>query len=533
MVNHPSRRAAAKRKTAVQSEPEHNHEHDYSALLIGVRASFDAIVASHRHLFLTDVDGLNDLYLDSLPGERQVHNCHSCRRFIGTFGKVVAINDAGEIVSAMWNPESVPEFYHAAFAAMFAKANRARVKAVFASNQSVWGTPITGAWSHIAVLPPAAMVYRGKVLTAGQAMAASKENYKTVATALSEFSAPMLDEALRLLQADALVRSEKFIGPVKWLRALHDRPKGRAGEHILWAAIASAPEGYCHPKASVIGPLLDDIVAGLAFADIKARFDAKMHPLIYQRPQVAPSAGNIKAAEAIVEKLGIARSLDRRFARIEEVQTLWSETPLSDAPKGGGVFGHLKAKDSAAVKPVDMPAMTMTWDKFTRTVLPRVERMQVHVPHLGNFMAYLTSEHADAPLILKWDNPVSAYVYNGRSHAAQWNLVPNAWATVVAISPHPNLWVSPKPHLGDGLNLIIEGAVDTRTDSGNALFPETLRDDLHAVRATIEAFSKRAVIGRPDGQLACGLGIGKGVVNCILRVFAGGAWTPYLIDRWD
>lgn len=35
-----------------------------------------------------------------------------------------------------------------------------------------------------------------------------------------------------------------------------------------------------------------------------------MNPLQYQRPQAAPSAGNVAQAERIVEKLGIANSLE-------------------------------------------------------------------------------------------------------------------------------------------------------------------------------------------------------------------------------
>jgi hypothetical protein len=31
------------------------------------------------------------------------------------------------------------------------------------------------------------------------------------------------------------------------------RPRGQRGENVVWRAIAGAPEGYCHPKASVIG----------------------------------------------------------------------------------------------------------------------------------------------------------------------------------------------------------------------------------------------------------------------------------------
>lgn len=534
MINHPNRkRRVVKEKIAtVTARPD--HDHDYSALLTSVAGSFAAAVTGQTRLFMTDADGLNDLYLGSLPSERQTHNCAACRHFIARFGGLVAIAESGEARPVMWSPDGVPEFYRPAFAALYDRVKRARVTGTFLSNLLTWGTPTTGDWSHMAVTPPAALLYRARALTPGQAMAAAKENYRTVITALSEFTPTMLDEALRILQADALARSEKFIGPVKWLRTLHDRPKGKIGENILWRAIATAPEGYCHPKASVIAPLLDDIVAGLPFADIKARFEAKIHPLIYQRPQAAPAAGNIKAAEALFEKMGLAPALERRFARIEDLQTIWIPTkPREDAKPTGGVFGHLKPKGETAVPVVDLPAATMTWDKFARTILPNSERVEINVPGHGRFIAMTTAVNADAPQIMKWDSPVAWYVYHKGSDAPQWGINPG-WNPVLAITPLPTLWgASPKPHLGIGAVLVIKGCMDGNELSGNALFPECLRDDLHAVRSTIEAYSRGAKLSGREGQVACGYDIRKGAADCVLRTLVNGAWTSYRIDRWD
>ena len=539
MATHPNRNRATKRM-ATAVDVAHEHEHDYSALLVGVRASFDAIVAEHPRLFLTDAEGLNDVYLDSLPAERQVHNCHACRRFLRVYGGLVAITEDGRTIPVMWDPEGVPDFYRAAFAALHARVKRARIASLFFTTRRVWGLPLTGKWSHMAVTPPLDLVYRERALTAGQAMAAARENFRTVATALTELRPAMLDEALRILEAGAVARAEKFIGPARWLRSLHDRPKGRAGENVLWRAIATAPEGYCHPKASVIGPLLDDILAGLPFDDIKARFEAKVAPLQYQRPQAAPTAGNIRAAEELVAKLGIGPSLERRFARLDELQMLWLPAPQKEAA-AAGVFGHLEPKDAAAVRPVDLPAQTMTWEKFSRTILPSAEAIKIAVPAIGNFIGLTTAANPDAPPILKWDrederNPVAWYVYPNGSPAGQWGLRGGAWATLSGICPLPPLW-GPRPSafLGEGVVLVIEGACDTR-EAGNALFPECLKEDLHAVRATIEAYSRSASIGGRESASACGYDVRKeaGVSpRCDLRVLASGNWNRYRIDRWD
>lgn len=536
MTPHPNR----KRKTATKTAAFHSHERDYSALLIGVRSSFEATIGNRAKLFLTNADGLNELYLDSLPSERQHHNCSACRRFIERYGSLVTIAESGETIPAMWDYEGMPEFYRETFAAIQTRVKKARIVAPFLAKEKTWGTPVTGPWSHIAVTPPTEAIYRERALTAGQAMAAAKENFRTVASALTEFTAPTLDEAIRMLQADTLARSEKFLAPVKWLRALHDRPKGRLGENILWRAIASAPEGYCHPTASVIGPLLDDIAAGLPFAEIKAKFDAKMHPLQYQRPQAAPTAGNIAASEALVAKLGIAPSLERRFARLDECQSVWR--PIGRAKPNApaeGVFGHLKPKGIDAIRPIDLPASMMTWDKFSRVVLPTAEQIEISVPNHGRFIALVTAVHADAPPILKWDqdderNPVSWYLYHYGSSAHQWRLTGGSWTKINAIVRNPSMWgTKPMPFLGDGAVIVIEGAADTRTGQGNALFPEVLKEELHGARSTIEAYSKSAAISGIETASACGYHVGKSAAECTLRAFSSGAWTPYRIDRWD
>ncbi len=154
-----------------------------------------------------------------------------------------------------------------------------------------------------------------------------------------------------------------------------------------------------------------------------------------------------------------------------------------------------------------------------------------------------TAEHEDEPPVLKWDrdderNPVAWYVYPGGSVASQWGLRSGAWVKVVAITAFPNQWGShPMPFLGEGAVLVLEGAEDSRDNSGNALFPECLKDELHGARSTIEAYSRNARIGgRQTGeQLASGYDIrkGRGAADCTLRVLVGGAWTSYHIDRWD
>jgi hypothetical protein len=216
--------------------------------------------------------------------------------------------------------------------------------------------------------------------------------------------------------------------------------------------------------------------------------------------------------------------LERRFARLDECETVW--LPKGEQPSdASGVFGHLKPKDAGVgVRPVDLPWVTMTWAKFSATVLPGAEAIELNVPNHGNFTAILTAEHGDAPLIFQWAHPISSYVYNGGSPASRWRLSAG-WTKVTGIVPHPI-------H-ADAVIAVLAGACDTNTGQGNALFPETLKTELHAIRSTIEAYSKSAVISGREEASACGHVLSKGPIGVHLRVRSDGAWASYFIDRWD
>lgn len=495
-------------------------------------AAFAALKPGGGVLFATDAD-LTETYLECVHGERDVHDCYACKRFLKMFGGVATITNDGYPASAIWYPPNAPDFYREAADAMVEAVAKARITGQFLSSEAVWGIPKTGDWRHFYCASP--HIYTGRVLTSGQAMAAKREDFATVIRALQDFTPQVIAEAIRLLETGHFSQAEKFIGPLHWLADLHAKRtanKGKQRDNLTWLAVAMAPEGFCHPRAGVTGSLLEDIAAGMDFAAVKARFEQKVHPLQYQRPQADPSVQTLEAAEKAVEKLGIARSLERRFARLEELETAWTPTVPKEPVKRPGVFGHLKPK-GAEVIGVEAPAAIMTWTKFEKTVLPGAEAIEVYVPSHGNFIALTAPVHADAPVIFKWGNPFAWYVYHGGSPASQWGLDPG-WARVNALVKAPPTWGSnPMPNLGSGFVLVIDGAVDSRTGQGNALFPECLTQDLHGVRSAVEAYSRTAEMQKREEGSACGLRVGSGKIGHRLRVTVAGLKTDYVIDRWD
>lgn len=524
---------------------------DYDAFLARVNERFNRKVAGVLPLLTTDAAGLWEAYLGGFAPEfRQHNNCHACRNFIERFGGLVLVDGAtGGKFSAAWDEEDAPDAYKPSIAAMLKVIRKSKVNGVFLSTEKVCGTPVTGPWHHFSVtLPDALVMKRSPVKTAGRAMAEKREDFGQVMRALDEFREPLVAQALTILRANALYRSEKVLGQAEWLFLLHKAVGKRTStlrSNLVWSEVAKAPAGFCHPRASMIGTLLEDLAAGMDFDDVSRRFAAKMQPFAYQRPQAAPTAGAIAEAEKLVGKMGIARSLERRFLRVDEVQALWRPKPPAVEPRGDGVFAHLKPKGEAIENPLRLPEQTMTWVKFRDKVLPMAEKVELLVQGHDNYTALVTAVHPDAPPILQWDrencrNPVSSYVWVHGSGASQWGLRANEWREVAAIALSPHQWYGNEdgafyPHQGKGLIFVLDGAKESK-GAGLALFPETLRAELHGVRSVIEAHSRTGKIQGMDEPHAAGLAFSAASTKTwgnTFRVTVCGVASEYKLDRWD
>lgn len=513
---------------------------NYAEFLDRLNVEFQERTAGGIFKTNADPEAMWNAYLSSFPPEnRQFHNCNCCKRFIQSYGGLVVISEDGRTSPAIQPPEGSPAAEQSAIEAVAKIVRKAKVVGVFLSSEAMLGNPTTGLWRHLHVKLGRTILLKNKAISDSQAMAEKVEDFRNVSRAIGDFSRSSIEQAVGLLRTESLYRSEKVLGQAEWLMSLYDaRDAAKKGlkENVVWRHIAAAPAGFCHPRSSMIGTLLEDIQSGMAFDDASRRFAAKMHPLQYQRPQAAPKAGNIEAAEKLVDNLGIRRSLERRFARLDECSCIWK--PKEKSPEAnGGVFGKLRLPRHQS-EAMTVPSKTMTWMKFSQEVLPNAESIEVKVPHSGPFTSFVTAVHYDAPPILQWDsddarNPVSWYFYNGGCSAASYGLSNGEWAIVSAVSLKPSMWVGDFEHQGKGVCFIVEGAADER-DPGLCLFPEILKNELRAIRATIEAYCATEKIQGKEQASAAGL-----------MYTPGGQWGPtvrvkvrnqsfeYTLDRWD
>ncbi len=518
----------------------------YETLLSGIRQSFaQAVEDGAALLFTTDAADLYTLFLEDIQEEaRQCYRCSACRHFVNRFGGLVSINaESGEQTAVLWSGQ-VPEFFRQAVAAVRAKVEAAKITGIFVTDKTELGCARTGIWTHMAVDVPEKIVYKGRIRTTSQERARKAEDYKVLCSSIARYQQKDVETAVNLLRSDALYRGEQILPMAEWFLETIRSARGKAdADNILWYRAASAPSGFCHIPASMVGTLLDDIIEGYSVPAIKDRFNEKMHPLQYQRPQAAPAAGNVKRAEEIVAKLGLERSLERRYAHLDEVQAIWK--PVHEQRTAvGGVFAGIpikKKRCGGRDQEVEAPETVMTFEKFRRTVLPGAKKMELLVSDQdGPYAAFLTAVHPDAPPILRWDwederDPFSWYLYNNGSSYKRWNLSPG-WTVVTAVVLQPNMWSSrPCGYTTSGALFVLKGAKDLAGSSSACLFPSFLKGELHEVRATIEAYSNHTKpIGNEDANV-CGLLIQSSSksFSVKLRVTTDVGVALYMLDRWD
>ncbi len=233
-------------------------------------------------------------------------------------------------------------------------------------------------------------------------------------------------------------------------------------------------------------------------------------------------------------------------AEPDDVQTIWTPADLRPAPytKDTGVFAGIapKVKTPAPTdaKLLDLPSKNMTWTRFAETVLPKALGLEVFLTANNQpITAFTTAVDPDAPPILQWDredcrNPVAWYVWNNGSVPRDWSLVANRFHKVWGVSNSPSHWYGNNPpNQKESAVLLVEGLHETK-QSGSALFPEILKSELHPVRSSIEAYSRKHNLAGFDGPHAGGLVIGHDAkaIQVRVRVTTNDSRTEYVIDRW-
>lgn len=518
----------------------------YQHWICKLREQFYNMVSEYGTLYSTNAagDALWERYLAAIEEPYRAENeCYECRSFVRSYGALVCMLPTGALVSPVWDPDIAPEPMRAAVAALRDAVLKAKLLGVFASSNSELGHWHTNDFTHLSVAVPPSLVHNRADMTAWQAQAKYAADYRTLCGYLASADTSAIEGAALLLKSGSLPSSEKFTARVDWLlEAIRRFGKRGPERNLLWEMVAKAPAGWCEVRSSALGSLISDISSGLTGDSVAERWAAIVDPLKYQRAQEAPKAGTVRAAEDLVRKLGVEESLGRRYASVSDIKEwLWQTPQAWGEGKRAGVFGGIKTREDKLFQSKNshkVAGSVLTFARFYRDVLPDAKSVTLKVPSIGPFMALTTALNFYAPPILKWDragdrNPVGWYFYANPTRASHWGL--GATAKVLGVCKLPSMWgAGARAGLGSNkLMFVLEGAMDTGCKGlGGALFPEMLTDQLHSVRAVIEAYSNEHDLAPALEIPACGIALEDGA-HIIVDVESSLGITTYTIDRLD
>lgn len=519
-----------------------------------LHASFHEKMAKYGpNLFrVGHVKHLSSGYLEAFTSEaeRKEHDCTACREFMRQWGNLVFITPEGEVVPAYWDGELADAEYQDAVGYLEDRLLGAQITGVAYSESKCLGVTETNGFPHFGIILEQGNVVMPKgSLTTAMAMESVKgEDFKNLKRALNEFDMVYLEQVMHLLKTEKLNRHQEFTPTIQFLIDAKNAiaAVGRSGTrrtNVLWRIVASANSALCSPRSTALGKLLDDLISGERVEDAVADFNERTAADKYMRPTAAPTAGNVGRAEVLISQLNLQLSLERRWAGMSEIQTLWKpqQGEAQSKPKDG-VFGHLVTKDEKRAKPKELPTVKggeITWAKFARTVLPDALKMEVYIGSSRHALgAMVTAVNKDAPPLVRWDredarNPVSFYVHTKGQFGRHFELIESEFNEVVGIAKMPWEWNDPQAFPKNGVLFVLDGAQDT-SDAGLAIFAEDLRHELHEIRSTIEAYSNDGKLTHVDEQEAAGLHfIGHQNQQVRVRVTTKLGKTIYILDRME
>ena len=418
--------------------PESRPNDGYLEFEQQIKETLKGFTDQHCILVRTDVSGedLWDVYINNIPeedGARQHYTCNACKYFITRYGSIAIVNTDGSVTSALWNPSTAPKFFNKSAKALKKIVEKAPVKNILLVDDKVLGIPKTGEWTHISAELPArySAINTNRLKTAKQVLAEKKEEVRLLSMALNDFDEEIIQQAIDLLESDSLYRGNRFVDMVQWFKGIKvclRNIKGTAKRHNLLVLLASsAPSGAARIKNTVVGELMYNLKEGMSTTEVINKFNAMMDPSRYMRAQSDPSVNAVAEAEKVIESLGLAPSLERRYLKIEEIpeeEVLWRHRHTLEKDKivtaqpltAGGVFGGVLNKVQAS-KPKtrrdDVPATKMTWEKFKKTILPNILTMEAKIDNPNKLMALVTAVYPERENILQWSNPVSWYYHGG------------------------------------------------------------------------------------------------------------------------
>lgn len=363
-----------------------------------------------------DKDKLWETYLGSFPEgtnpiyiERTEHDCNCCKQFIKGVGGMVSSS-----MDTVWNVEGLPSHYQAVADALHNLVSNAEIRNKYLTKETRYGTSLTRTeqgleFDHFAVSLPKHLVVNSEL---GKTLSHSRADYEVLLRSVEEITLDAANTVLELIEQGSLYRGEEHKDIVKKLIQVSSKyQKAKNKTQYLWETSVKL-KGAGRIRSTVIGTLLTDISEGVALETAVKKFESKVAPTNYKRPTALVTKGMIKKAEQKVVELGIEDSLQRRYARAEDLTINNVIFADRSARKSMNVFDEMAAETTT--KPNLDKVEEIDVATFISNIIPKAEKIELFVDNgmASRMVSLIAPEVASSPNILKWGNNFS-WAYEG------------------------------------------------------------------------------------------------------------------------
>lgn len=159
----------------------------------------------------------------------------------------------------------------------------------------------------------------------------------------------------------------------------------------------------------------DGLSEGLEMDQAVRKFEAVVAPANYKRPTALVTKKMIESAKKTLEELGLISALERRYARLVDINV--NDILFADRSTrkviSGDVFDSLNTKAAGKSKSLDR-VEEVSIDTFIQEILPRAESVEILVEnrHAPNLVSLIAPVDPTANGLFKWGNKFS-WSYSG------------------------------------------------------------------------------------------------------------------------
>ena len=379
-----------------------------------------------------DKDELWEVYLSSFPEEtnkmyrkRREYDCGHCRNFIKTIGGAVAIVDGK--IHTIWEIDTDDVVFQPVVDALRTYVESKPIKDIWRHFTNTVGVKSTNEytedkqiikWTHMYTPIPERLLERKSDIPTVKAKVRDRKN--VFKRSLDEITEEAVDTVLELIASNTLYRGQEWERVLKDFRKYQREYNGLSDEEkdtYTWTKAMTIGDVIGRIRNHSIGTLLVNISESMDLDNAVKAYENVVAPANYKRPKAIFTKKMLEDAKKTVTDLGYMDSLQRRFARLDDITVnniLFCNRDAAPRIQGGlDIFDEMSKE--VAVNPKKFSKVEeISAEKFVSDVLPTAKELEVLFEnrHKKNMVSLIAPVNKDAKNMMKWSNPFS-WAYTG------------------------------------------------------------------------------------------------------------------------